>query len=169
MDHTYAKLIEEASIQTAEGAFLMPGGSTVNPMTVGWAQFGVVWGRPVCTVFVRHSRYTHELMEKTDVFTLSVPNRGGMREALAYCGKNSGRDVNKMEALGLATLPPRAGGAAPLAGCALHFECRIVFKAESDLKDLDIAILNRYYQGKASEAGDPHTIYFGEILGAYRV
>lgn len=156
----YKELIAEACAQLPAGAFLMVQG---NPMTIGWAQFGVVWGKPVCTVFVRQSRHTHALLEKSDVFTVSVPATGTMRKELAYCGTKSGRDGDKLAACGLSLLPAQAGGAAPLKGCALHFECRVLFRAESDLALMDEAVLARYY-----EDGDRHTVYFGEILGAYR-
>lgn len=162
----YKALIGEACAQLPAGAFLMVEG---NPMTIGWAQFGVIWGRPVCTVFVRQSRHTHALLEHSDTFTVSVPAKDTMREALAYCGSKSGRDGDKLAACGLSLLEPRAGGAAPLRGCAMHFECRVVFRAESDLQFMDAGIRARYYGGnQAAPDGDPHTVYFGEILAAYR-
>lgn len=92
----YRALLDETCGQLPKGAFLMVDG---NPMTIGWAQFGVIWGRPVCTVFVRHSRHTHALLEKSNVFTVSVPAAGTMREALAYCGSHSGRDGDKLAGL----------------------------------------------------------------------
>ena len=162
----YRDLIGEACAQMHEGAFLMVDG---NPMTIGWAQFGVVWRRPVCTVFVRRSRYTHGLMEQSGRFTVSVPAQGAMTDALAYCGAHSGREGDKLAACGLSLLEPRAGGAAPLAGWAMHFECRVLFKTESDLSFLDGALRARYYgDNQATPDGDPHTVYFGEILAAYR-
>ena len=33
-----------------------------NVMTIGWATLGIVWGRPICTVLVRPSRYTYGCM-----------------------------------------------------------------------------------------------------------
>ncbi|HOH18676.1 MAG TPA: flavin reductase family protein, partial [Bacilli bacterium] len=42
-----------------------------NTMTVGWATFGVIWGKNVITCYVRPSRFTYEFMEKNDYFTLS--------------------------------------------------------------------------------------------------
>ena len=51
----------------------------------------------------------------------------------------------------------------------MHFECKVVFKAESDLSLMDPAIRARFYgDNQATPDGDPHTIYFGEILAAYR-
>ncbi len=167
MDQSYLELVPAACEQISEGAFLMTG-APANPMTIGWCQFGVVFGRPICTVMVRRSRYTHELIENNGVFTVSVPHPGAMREELAYCGSHSGRDGEKCKQLGMRTLPARAGGAEALSGCAMHFECRVVFKTESDLADMDPSILRRYYKGLPNAAGDPHTFYFGEILASYR-
>ena len=162
----YRTLLDETCGQLPKGAFLMVEG---NPMTIGWAQFGVIWGRPVCTVFVRHSRYTHALLEKSNVFTVSVPAAGTMREALAYCGSHSGRDGDKLAACGLSLLEPRAGGAAPLSGCAIHFECRVLLRAENDMRELEPGLRARFYgDNQATADGDPHTLYFGEILAAYR-
>lgn len=160
------KLLAEAMAQVEQGVFLMAEG---NPMTISWCEFGRVWNRPVCTVLVRQSRHTHGLLEQSGRFTVSIPKAGDRKEALAYCGTRSGREVNKLEALGLSLLPARAGGADGLAGCAMHFECRVVFKLESDLRNLDEAIRRQFYgDNQATPDGDPHTVYFGEILAAYR-
>ena len=68
-----------------------------------------------------------------------------------------------------ALLAPRAGGAAPLAGCAMHFECRVLCRAACDPALLEAGLRAHYYGGNQATAdGDPHTLYFGEILAAYR-
>ena len=162
----YKALFQEAETQMPKGAFLMVQG---NPTTIGWCQFGVVWGKPICTVFVRKSRYSHSLIEKTGRFTVSVPKADTMKEELAFCGKRSGRDTDKMKELGLSLLPAAAGGEDGLAGCSLQFECRVVFKTESELEHMDADYRRRYYgDNQATPDGDPHTVYFGEILAAYR-
>ncbi len=152
--------MEETTEQLVQGAFLMVKG---NPMTIGWCEFGRLWGKQCCTVFVRNSRYTHELLNESSAFTVSVPKKGTLRKELAYCGSHSGRDVNKCEALSLPLLPAHCGGEDGLAGCALHIECRILFRNDmplSLLEDEDIRV--RYYTD-----GDIHTAYVGEILGVY--
>ena len=42
-----------------------------NTMTVSWGGLGTIWGKPVATVYVRKSRYTHDFMEDNDYFTVS--------------------------------------------------------------------------------------------------
>ena len=46
-------------------------GGVTNAMTVSWGEAGVLWNKPIFTVFVRPTRYTFELLEKTDIATLS--------------------------------------------------------------------------------------------------
>ncbi len=165
----YTKLLDEALQQIPKGAFLMTN-QDHNPMTIGWCEFGAVWGKPVCTVMVRQTRFTHTLIEKGDTFSVCVPAFDTMKQELAFCGTNTGRGIDKCAAAGLEWQKALAGGADTVKGCAIHFECRIVFKAESDLKNMDAAILKRYYNpaNQKTVDGDPHTIYFGEILAAYR-
>lgn len=134
-----------------------------NPMTIGWAQLGVIWGRPTATVYVRHSRYTHDLLEKSAHFTISVPTEGDMVEALAFCGTRSGRKVNKLEEQNLSVLPSHFGGQGGLAGCRFHIECRILHRVEIPMEDIEEpAILSHYYP-----RDDQHTQYIAEILGVY--
>ena len=150
--------MKETAEQLKKGAFLMVDG---NPMTIGWGQFGVLWSRPTFTVYVRESRYTHELLDKTDTFTVSVPAAGPLSSALAFCGTKSGRDVQKMQALNAKLWKNRFGAQDGFDGCKYHIECRILFRTLLDEHKLeDPALLSRYYPD-----GDTHTMYVGEILG----
>ena len=167
---TFSELIPKANEQLPRGAFLTAGGAEWNPMTIGWAQFGVVWSRPVVTVMVRKSRYTFSLMEQTDVFTVSFPREKQMGKELAFCGVRSGRDVNKEKEAKLLRLAPRAGGAEAVAGCSVVMECRIVQKQVLDIDTLDPDFRAKFYgANQALPDGDPHMLYVGEVLAAYEV
>ena len=53
-------------------ALLTAGGKEkFNTMTISWGGLGTLWGKPVATVYVRESRYTHEFMDREDYFTVS--------------------------------------------------------------------------------------------------
>lgn len=163
------QFVPEAAEQLPRGAFLTASGEVWNPMTVGWVQFGVVWSKPVITVMVRRSRYTFPLMEKADTFTLSVPRPKQLAEELAFCGTRSGRDVDKEKESGLKRSPARAGAADAVAGCGVVFECRILQKQMLDLDTLAPELRARCYGGNQALAnGDPHMLYVGEIIAAYR-
>lgn len=73
-----------------------------NTMTVSWGGVGVFWNKNVATIYIRPQRYTKEFIDQKDTFSISVlPD--SMREALQYCGKVSGRDLNgdKFEQAGI--------------------------------------------------------------------
>ena len=166
----FSALLPRANEQLPRGAFLTAGGEIWNPMTIGWAQFGVVWSRPVVTVMVRKSRYTHSLMEQTDVFTVSFPREKQMTKELAFCGVRSGRDVNKEKEAKLLRAAPRAGGAEAVAGCEIVIECRIVQKQLLDLSTFDPDFRTKFYgSNQALPDGDPHVLYVGEVLAAYEL
>lgn len=164
---SFSELSARAITKLPSSAFLVCN-SDGNPMTIGWAQFGVIWGKQICTVFVRKSRYSHELIEKSGAFTVSIPKDGSFVKELAYCGKISGRDEDKLNSTGLKLTLPKVNGIPGIAGCAMHFECKVVHKAEFDLSFMDDAIRSKNYgDNQATPDGDPHTVYFGEVLASY--
>lgn len=69
-------------------------GGIVNTMTASWGCFGVLWNRPVCTCFIRPGRFTHELISKSNSFSLSFLPQV-YRNSLRICGTVSGRDTDK--------------------------------------------------------------------------
>lgn len=150
--------MKETAEQLPAGAFLMVNG---NPMTIGWGQFGVLWGKPTFTVYVRKSRFTHDLLEKSNTFTVSVPSHGTLKKELALCGTKSGRDLNKMQALNASFFANRFGAQNGFSGCKYHIECRILLRSELD----ETAIENETLQKRYYPNGDSHTMYVGEILG----
>ena len=151
---------------TSGGAFLVSAdeGGRPNPMTIGWGLLGTVWYRQVFLVLVRPSRHSHGLIERGGHFAVCVPRPGELREALEFCGSRSGRELDKVEALGLELTPGQAGPVPLLAQCDLHYECRVV--AHTSLSPegiLSPQIAEKYYP-----KGDLHTLFFGEILAAWR-
>ena len=63
-----------------------------NTMTASWGGVGIMWGKPVATVYIRPQRYTKKFIDKNEYFTLSfLPEE--YRKALNVCGSVSGRNV----------------------------------------------------------------------------
>lgn len=140
-------------------AFLTVGnGENANPMTIGWAFFGIACGKPCLTVMVRQSRYSKKLLDENPVFTVSIPKDSSYEEALGLCGTKSGRDCNKIKECSLDTVPSDFIDAPGIKGC-LVFECSVIFK--SDMKEEETALNER---SKWYKNGDYHTLYTGEIL-----
>ena len=70
--------------------------SGANAMTASWGGLGVLWNKPVATVFVRPQRYSYALCEETDRFSICVLDEKH-RDALKVCGTRSGRDLDKLK------------------------------------------------------------------------
>ena len=160
-----AQLLRDAL--STGGAFLVSidESGRPNPMTIGWAQVGIVWSRPILTVYVRKSRHTHACIRSAKTFTVSVPRPGDLSAELALCGSKSGRDLDKMKAAGLVPVPGRAVETPVVRGCALYYECRTVARTQQELADFEPGdVVDRFYP-----KGDPHLAVWGEILSAYVV
>ena len=97
----------------------------LNPMTIGWGLFGLIWGRPMFQVLVRPSRHTYGCIERTRDYTVNVlPD--GLSDVPAFCGSKSGRDMDKMAQCDLAPLPGKHVKSAGIAQANIVFECEVV-------------------------------------------
>ncbi|MCY6369096.1 flavin reductase family protein [Clostridium ganghwense] len=134
----------------------------VNTMTISWGSIGFEWNKPIFTVFVRKSRYTHQFVEKSGKFTVSIPVDDSMKEDLAFCGKKSGRDVNKFEECNLKIEEGKEINVPVVGECGLVYECRVVYKQDMDLNLIDEEIRKVKYSDE-----DIHTVYYGEIVACY--
>ena len=67
-----------------------------NMMCASWGMIGNLWNKAVMNVYVRPSRYTYELIEKAETFSCSFFDESYKKE-LTFCGRNSGRDVDKIK------------------------------------------------------------------------
>jgi len=150
--------------QLPKGAFLTVGeGEDANPMTIGWALSGIIWGRPVMMVAVRYSRYSYDLIDKAQVFTVSVPKLGDLQKELNFCGTKSGRDFNKFQETGLVAEAARSVSGTVVKEAAHHYECKIVYRQSMDPANLDEDIKQRYYAANH----DYHVFFIGEIVDEY--
>lgn len=160
---SYNDYAQQVLTSLAQGAFLTTkAGGTVNTMTIGWGSLSYMWGKPVFCVMVRTSRYTKGLIDEAGEFTVSVPC-GKMNDAIKLCGSVSGRDGDKIAQAGITLLAPEKLSTPFIGGCPLHFECKTLYTEEMNLDHLDDATRARWYAN-----GDVHTLYYGEIVGAYR-
>jgi flavin reductase (DIM6/NTAB) family NADH-FMN oxidoreductase RutF len=146
-----------------QGAFLtVKSGDKVNTMTISWGNVGYEWNMPIFTVLVRKSRYTYDLIENSDNFTVSIPLSGDLKSSLAVCGSKSGRDIDKFKECNLTLEKSKNVGTPIISECELHYECKIVYKQEMNPELLSKEIVDSSYK-----TGDYHTIYYGEIVATY--
>ena len=162
-DLDYMEIAEDAIAKIKKGAFLtVQAGNRRNVMTIGWAQFGWIWQKPIMMVAVRSSRHTFGIIEQAGDFTVTVP-KGGMAKEIALCGTKSGREMDKFQAAGLETGKTRKAASPIIKAPGYHFECRIVYKSAMNPAFLDKGYDNALYPQK-----DYHTLYFGEIVACYQ-
>lgn len=127
-----------------------------NTMTASWGGLGVLWNKNVVFAFVRPQRYTIEFMNNSEYFSLSFYSEK-YRNALAYCGKYSGRDVDKAKECNLT---------ANFSEDAPYFEqadtviiCKKLYVQQMNEESIiDESIKSNY------EAGDYHHVFVGEIV-----
>lgn len=161
-DMKYMSIAEDAIRNIKKGAFLtVKAGDVKNTMTIGWATFGFIWQKPIMMVAVRDSRHTFGIIEKAADFTVSIPT-GDMRKETAFCGTQSGRDVDKFQSCNLQTADGQRVASPIIKVPGIHLECKIVFKQAMDPVHLD-----RQYDGALYPQKDYHTLYFGEIMACY--
>lgn len=128
-----------------------------NTMTVSWGGVGVFWNKNVATIYIRPQRYTKEFIDAQDTFSISVLPET-YRDALMYCGRNSGRDgADKFAAAGITKA---FDGDTPYVGEAeLVFICRKL--CEGDINPA--TFLDAENDAINYPNHDYHRVYIAEI------
>ena len=125
-----------------------------NTMTASWGGLGVLWNKPVATIYVRPQRYTYEFLEGGDRFSLSFLGEE-WREQLNYCGRVSGRDEDKFAGSGLS--PASEDGTPYIREAELVLLCRKLYWNDLDPDHMGETAL-KHYRNR-----DYHRMYVGEI------
>ena len=139
----------------------------VNTMTIGWGHIGIIWGKPTFCAYVRESRYTKGLLDKSGAFTVNIPLAAADKNIIAVCGTKSGRDMDKFQELGLETEPGMTVDVPGIRQLPLTLECKVLYQQDQDPKAIDSNCFKRYYAENTQNDGDYHTLYIGEITAAY--
>ena len=141
----------------------------VNTMTIGWGTVGVQWGKPIFIAFVRESRHTKAMLEANPEFTVNVPLGAIDKNILGICGTKSGRDMDKIEELGLTLEEPLTVSVPAIKELPLTLECKVIYKQDQDPAAIAKENDDRYYAKGTPNEGDYHTAYYGQITAAYIV
>lgn len=134
--------------------------SKFNMMTASWGGIGVLYNKPVAICFINPARYTYQIIENSDTYTLTFYTEA-YRDALKYCGSKSGRDEDKVKGSGLTPLQTPEGSMA-FSEAWMIIECRKLVSQSISLDAIDNAA------EKAKRASQPmHKMYIGEILNVW--
>lgn len=143
------------------GAFLTSGNKNkANTMTISWAGIGHLWKKDIFIIVISNIRYTKEFIDSENTFTISIPNGENMKAELDFCGHNSGRNINKEEAVHIKFLDSKMVDSPIVDGCNMYYECKVVFKQNMDVTKVDKDIIQNVEEAE-------HTMYFGEIVDSY--
>ena len=132
----------------------------VNAMTASWGTLGVLWNKPVCICFVRPERHTFKLLDEKKELSIAFLDKD-MRDSYTVCGRESGKDIDKLQKCGLTTIT--LDEISVIAESKTALTCKVLY--EDDLKEsgfLDSSLLSNY-----ATAGY-HRVFVCEIIGAYK-
>lgn len=150
-------------------------GDEVNTMTVAWGFLGIEWNRLIFNALVRESRYTHRLLDESGEFSVNIPlyagtdiDRKAVGRIMGYCGTKSGRDTDKIADMNLTLFPGDRIAAPGILEAPLTLECRVLYRQDQELSFIPSDILDQFYPPEG-ESGDRdyHTMYLGEVVGAF--
>ena len=123
-----------------------------NLMTAAWA--GTVCSDPVMvSVSIRKERLSHDIIENTGEFTISLTTTG-LARAADYCGVRSGRDVDKFKEMKLTRLESAVIRAPGVAESPVVLECRVKQIARLGSHDMfvaevvNVSVDERFLDGK---------------------
>ncbi|MBO5564536.1 MAG: glycosyltransferase [Lachnospiraceae bacterium] len=145
----------------------------INTMVIGWGTVGINWNKKVFVTYVRENRHTISLLQKNKEFTVSVPMEKLTPTMLEICGRQSGRDIDKIKEAELTLIDPEVISVPAIKEVPLTLECKVLYMQKQDLSLFeDESIPGKLYpqdvDSKNTGANkDPHYAIYGEIVDAY--
>ncbi len=129
-----------------------------NAMTISWGGMGTMWGKDIVNVYIRESRYTKELIDDSDYFSVCFFEDPKMHSVMGYLGKASGRSEDKLATAGLNV--GHRGEIPYVDEAKLIFLCKKLSATPMPAETfIDEEISTKWYPD-----GDYHTMYIGEVV-----
>ena len=97
-----------------------------NVITIAW-HTPISKKPPLYGISVAPSRYSHGLIEQSGEFVVNFASYD-LVDKVAFCGKHSGRNIDKIKELGLSILDSQVLDTPILKDCFAHLECRLFEK-----------------------------------------
>ena len=111
--------------------------------------------------------YTVSLSSLDLVFSVNVPVGEFDKNIIAVCGRQSGRDTDKLAAAGLTAVPSEQIAAPGIREMPLTLECKVIYAQRQDMACFTDPLGEKRYAPGPDGKRDMHTCYFGQILDAY--
>jgi len=133
----------------------------MNAMTISWGGFGTLWHKPVVTIYVRPSRYTYELMEEHEYFTISFYDKE-YRKDLAFLGSNSGREKDKISFTKLT--PDFLDEAPSFKEANLTIVCKKIYFQDLNIQNINQNNISTSEMDRFYKSDPVHRMYIGEVI-----
>jgi len=132
-----------------------------NSMTASGGGLGLLFMRPTAWCILRADRYTLELIEKEQTYTLSYfPNE--YKKQILFLGSKSGRDSKKMEEVELTAVQTPSGDMS-FKEARLIIECKLTALTTATPDDFYTQETKDYINEAYKEANVYRKLAFGEI------
>jgi len=162
------EIFGSSSRQLDKEWMLLSAGSPVEGaaiMTINWGLFGYIWHRDSVFIVVRKSRHTLPFLMRSHAFSLGIFSED-YRDKLTFCGRHSGRDVNKIAHCGFT--PCFADGIPYMAEAHTVLFCNTVFSGDiTEQGFIDKSVYEAWYT-HAPHTGDMHTFFVATVTRAIR-
>lgn len=142
------------SLFSEDGIAYADDGQEGDGLTIGWGSLGILWSKPVVSVYIHKTRYSKVIFDKADSFSVMFFDEG-FADKIKYFGTVSGRDEDKVEGAGFTLIE---GDIAP------YFkEAKLAILAKKiGQSDFDPAHVDNRVKDWYAKSG-VHTIYYGHI------
>lgn len=127
-----------------------------NTMTVSWGGLGTLWHKPVVTVYIRPNRYTYELLQDNDIFTLSFYDEKYKKD-LGVLGTKSGRDEDKIALTNLT--PDYLKNGTSFKEAKITIICKKIYYQDLDINNIPKTEIDKFYK-----AEPVHRMFIGEVI-----
>lgn len=115
-----------------------------NIITLAWTM-AISFNPPIIAISVANTkRYSFKLLNQVEEYVVNVPTKEIVKEVF-FCGRNSGRTIDKFQATSLTPLPAKNVRPPIIKECVGFLECKVIEKVKM---------------------GD-HTVFFGKVLDSY--
>lgn len=162
MEKFYNLMLNVFEIFDNEWAILVSGKEKPNPMTISWGGFGMLYNKPVVTVYVRRNRFSFKLMWEYNEFTVNfLPSN--YRNALEICGSLSGRDYDKWEKAKISKEKSDFISVPIIKEAYLSFELRTILKIPFKRENFVSQDVLDFYENE-----EYHCAFIGEVLKIHK-
>lgn len=147
-------------------------GNRVNTMTIAWGMLGIDWSTPIFITFVRTSRLSYEYLLTNPQFTINVPLASVDRRILGIAGTKSGREMDKISALGLHLERPEKISVPGIRELPLTLECNVIYKQAQSPEAIPQKLRDAYHPAAVTDLSKVlnrtyHAAFYGEIVASY--